>query len=64
MMVTGFLAFQVGYRGPTLFLVTVCASFLLFVLGISVTFHIRPPKARLSLRYGDAGLRLTDKPHR
>lgn len=58
------LAFHLGYRGFALVLAAAGAALLIFFLGIFVAFQIRPPKVRQSLKNGDTGLRLTNRPHR
>jgi hypothetical protein len=51
------LAFFLGYRGPVLGLITVCAAPVFFFLGISVAFHVHPPGVQQSLSNGDVGFR-------
>jgi hypothetical protein len=63
-MLTAVLAHYFGYRGLTFALVTFCVSSVIFFLGIGIAYQVRPPKAQQSLKSGDAGLRLTNKPPR
>lgn len=60
MLVTGTFSYLFGYRGLVLILITIFGSLLMFVIGYSLLFHIRPPKVQLCLRDGDTGLRLRD----
>jgi len=58
------LAFYLGYRGLTFAFVTICIASVIFFLGISIAYQVHPPRAQQSLKNGDVGLRLTDKPPR
>jgi uncharacterized membrane protein YoaK (UPF0700 family) len=64
MIATGIVVLYLGYRGLTFVLVTISASFLIFVLGISVAYHIHPPKVRQTTKSTDTELHLTDRPRR
>jgi hypothetical protein len=56
------LAYRMGYGGFTFAIVAAGGASLVLVAAVSALYHIRPPKVRQSLKHGDAGLRLTDKP--
>ena len=58
------LAFSLGYRGFTFFLVTVAATLLIVFVVVGLIYHLWPPKAQRSYKNGDTGLHLTDKSHR
>jgi hypothetical protein len=58
------LAFFLGYMGLAFVLVALGSTLLILFVLVGVIFHIRPPKAQQSLKHGDAGLRLTDRPRR
>jgi hypothetical protein len=64
MATTGFSSYLLGYRGPVLIPIVIFGSLLLLVVGVSLLYHIRPPKAELRLAYGDTGLRLRNIPER
>jgi hypothetical protein len=57
-------AYKFGYRGLIFAVVTAVAAFLTFFVLVGILFYTRPPKAQVSLKNGDAGLRLTDKRRR
>ncbi len=59
-----FLAFRFGYKGLILLVVSILVAVVIFFLSIGVVSYIWPPKVRQSLRNGDSGLRLTDRPPR
>jgi hypothetical protein len=58
------LSYFGGYRGWTFLIVALGLAVLVFLFGIIFHFHISPPEARLRLKNGDTGLRLTGKPRR
>lgn len=58
------LAFYIGYRGLTFAFVTIGIASVIFFLGISIAYHVHPPRAQQSSKNGDIGLRLKDKPPR
>jgi|HubBroStandDraft_4_1064222.scaffolds.fasta_scaffold543101_1 hypothetical protein len=59
MAITGFSSPLLGYRGGLVLIpIVIFGSLLLFVAGVSLSYHIRPPKAERRLTYGDTGLRL------
>lgn len=47
MTVTGVLGYYLGYRGLALIFLVFCVPTLAFVIGVSVHYHLRPPKARI-----------------
>jgi predicted RNA-binding Zn-ribbon protein involved in translation (DUF1610 family) len=56
------LLYCVGYRSLRLIPLSIATALVIFFLGVTIHSLIFPPKAQLHLKYGDSGLRLTDKP--
>ena len=58
------IVYYLGYRSFTFAIATFCVSLVIIVLGTSIAYHVRPPKAQRSFKNGGAGLRFTEKPPR
>ena len=58
------LVYFLGYRNFTLVLLSIGAALLVFFFGIVIHSFFVQPKAQLSLKFGETGLHLTDRPNR